>query len=313
MPSQRPSVQRLDRQLVETWGPCVCTRETAGRKKKSFFHQHPAVGNRQSIGTGIFLATGTMIGRFRKRIYVLEKEPQFRAMLETSLTPHEASISGFASHRECVDTLATRPCDLLIVDLDGCEPQGLDMLEQARRMTPWVASLAIVEHAGVSCAIRAVKAGVGDCLDKPVEPERLLATVRTRLARVDTSARRRPRALTPMEIQILQLILAGRTSFEIADELHRSKRTVDVHRKNIMRKLQATGLVDLIKRALGMGFADYPTSAQDRSEDDQSEQAGPTDTRPRAWEGIPEAEAGLTDPEPDEGQPSERDSELDTQ
>ncbi len=64
-----------------------------------------------------------------------------------------------------------------------------------------------------------------------------------------------------MEAQVLQLILAGRTSFDIATELHRSKRTVDVHRKNIMRKLQATGLVDLIRRALEMGFADPPQAA----------------------------------------------------
>ena len=60
-----------------------------------------------------------------------------------------------------------------------------------------------------------------------------------------------------MEVQILQMILAGRTSVDIAAALHRSKRTIDVHRKNIMHKLQATGLVDLIKRALGMGFADH--------------------------------------------------------
>jgi len=182
-------------------------------------------------------------------------------MLETSLTPGEASISGFSGYRECLDRLATKPCDLLIIDLDGCGPEGIDMLEQARRMAPWISSLAIVEHAAVSCAIRAIKAGAGDCLDKPVEQDRLLSAVGTQLARVDTSTRRRPRALTQMEVQILQMILAGKTSYDMADELHRSKRTIDVHRKNIMRKLQATGLVDLIKRALGMSFADHPEGA----------------------------------------------------
>jgi FixJ family two-component response regulator len=187
-------------------------------------------------------------------------------MLETSSVPDEALVSGYAGPQECLEQLAAKPCDLLIVDLDGCEMAGLDMLEQARRMAPWVASLAIVEHAAVPCAIKAIKAGAGDCLDKPVQQERLLAAVGSQLARVDDSTRRRPRILTQMEVQILQLILAGRTSYDIAAELHRSKRTVDVHRKNIMRKLQATGLVDLIKRALEMGFAGQPKQTDDPSE-----------------------------------------------
>jgi FixJ family two-component response regulator len=184
-------------------------------------------------------------------------------MLETELASDEASISGFSKPQECLEKLATKPCDLLIVDLDGCGPEGFDMLEQARRMAPWIASLAIVEHAAIPCAIRAIKAGAGDCLDKPVWQDRLLAAIETQLARIDASTRRRPRALTQMEVQILQSILAGKTSHDMAAELHRSKRTIDVHRKNIMRKLQATGLVDLIKRALDQGFGEQPERPPD--------------------------------------------------
>jgi len=205
--------------------------------------------------------TGTMAGRSCKRIYVFEKEASIRDLLEGSLAPDEASVSGYSRHSECIGTLATKPCELLIVDLGGDPEEGLDVIEQARRLTPWVSSLAIVEQAAVGCAIRAIRAGAGDCLDKPLRPDRLLAVVRTQLARVDISTRRRPRALTQMEVQILQLILAGRTSYEMADDLHRSKRTIDVHRKNIMRKLQATCLADLIKRALGLGFSDQQEKA----------------------------------------------------
>jgi two-component system response regulator FixJ len=66
------------------------------------------------------------------------------------------------------------------------------------------------------------------------------------------------RALTEMEIQIVQSILAGKTSQDIAANLCRSKRTIDVHRKNIMRKLQAGSLVDLVQRALAMGLGKEP-------------------------------------------------------
>jgi FixJ family two-component response regulator len=203
-----------------------------------------------------------MTGRSHKRVYVFEKETGVRDLLESSLAPDEASVSGFSGHQECIETLATKPCDLLIVDLESCPEEGLDVIEQARRLTPWVSSLVIVEHAAVGCAIRAIRSGAGDCLDKPVQQDRLLTVVRTQLARVDVSARRRPRALTQMEVQVLQLILAGRTSYEMADDLHRSKRTIDVHRKNIMHKLQATCLANLIKRALGLGFTDQQEKAE---------------------------------------------------
>ncbi len=179
-------------------------------------------------------------------------------MLEASLAPGEALVSGFSEQQAFIDKLSARPCDLLIFDLQGPKSEGLDLLERVRRMVPWMQSMVIVEQGAICDAIRAIKAGASDCLDKPVEQDRFLAAVETQLAKVGTSPRRRPRALTPREVQILQMILAGRTSFEMADDLHRSKRTIDVHRKNIMRKLQATGLVDLIKRALGMGFTDHP-------------------------------------------------------
>ena len=222
-----------------------------------------------------------MTDRSRKRIYICEKEPEIRVMLETLLTLDEVSISGFSGCRECLEKLAIRPCDLLIVDLDGCEREGLDMLEQARRMAPWILSLAIVEHAAVPHAVKAIKAGASDCLDKPVQQDLLLAVVETQLAKVDVSTRRRPRALTQMEVQIVQLILAGRTSYDIAAELHRSKRTIDVHRKNIVRKLQATSLVDLMKRALGMGFAEHREGMSLPSQSDAFGDPSPSGGRSR--------------------------------
>jgi FixJ family two-component response regulator len=203
-----------------------------------------------------------MTGRFCKRIYVLEREPQFRTLLETALRAAKVSTCGFSGHQECLARLATKPCDVLIVDLDDRTPDGLHVLEQARRIAPWIASLAIVEHAAIRCAIKAIKAGADDCLDRPVQQDRLLTAVEAQLARVDMSARR-PRALTEMEVHILHRILAGQTSCGMAAEFHRSKRTMDVHRKNIMRKLQATGLVDLIKRALEMGFGEQPERPPD--------------------------------------------------
>lgn len=190
-----------------------------------------------------------------KRVCLLEKKPQIRATLEAALKFYNASASYFSKPQECLQELAERPCDLFIVDLDGCEVEGLHALAQVRRMAPWISSLAIVERAAVRCAIRAMKVGANDCLEKPVQQERLAVAIERHLSRAKASGGRSRKALTQTEIQVLQLILAGRTSRDIAVELHRSKRTIDVHRKNIMHKLEASSPVDLVRRAMGMGFS----------------------------------------------------------
>jgi two-component system, LuxR family, response regulator FixJ len=204
----------------------------------------------------------------RKRIYCYASKPQARLTLEPALRSEETTCAWFSSWQNCLEKLSVRPCDILIVDLDGCEAEGLELLAQARRMAPWIAAMALVEHAAVPAAVKAVKAGACECLEKPIRSDRLREVVAGHLARMESTPRSR-RALTQMEIQILQLILAGRTSQDMANHLHRSKRTIDVHRKNIMRKLQACSLVDLIKQALAMGLAEDepPGDIQARAQD----------------------------------------------
>lgn len=175
-------------------------------------------------------------------------------MLEPLLDSDNVVFTCFQTLSECLDKLLTKPCDVLIVELGGNEPTGLGLLTQTRQMAPWISTLAIVENGAVPDAVRAIKAGVCECLEKPVLPERICEMVDGLMAKT-ASLPHSHRALTQMEIQILQLILAGKTSQDIAAHLHRSKRTVDVHRKNIMRKVQASSLVDLIRRALAMGLA----------------------------------------------------------
>ncbi len=191
-----------------------------------------------------------------KRIYFFGKELELPAVLEPALASYRTSVRSFSQPGDCLQELSERPCDLLIIDLDGCEPEGLEMLTEIRRMAPWVPTLALVQRAGVRSAVRAVKAGADDCLEKPVPEARLVEAVAMQLGQAAPPTGGARKALTPMEIQVLQRILAGKTSQNISGELHRSKRTIDVHRKNIMRKLDASSPVDLIRRALGMGFID---------------------------------------------------------
>jgi len=193
--------------------------------------------------------------RSRKRIYCYGRGTQIRLMLESVLDSGNVVFTCFQTSSECLDKLLTKPCDVLIVELGGNEPPGLGLLTQTRQMAPWISTLAIVENGAVPNAVKAIKNGACECLEKPVQPERMCEAVNGLLAKT-ASLPHSHRALTQMEIHILQLILAGKTSQDIAEHLCRSKRTIDVHRKNIMRKVQATSLVDLIRRVLAMGLAD---------------------------------------------------------
>jgi FixJ family two-component response regulator len=177
-------------------------------------------------------------------------------MLASVLSSDNVSLSRFSESADCLEKLLTKPCDVLIVDLDKDEA-GLQLLAQVHRTAPWILTVAIVPNGAVSGAVRAIKAGASECLEQPVQTDRLCAVVAGLLVRM-ASLPHAHRALTEMEIQIVQSILAGKTSQDIAANLCRSKRTIDVHRKNIMRKLQAGNLVDLVRQALAMGLGKEP-------------------------------------------------------
>ncbi len=162
-----------------------------------------------------------------------QHQPSLQSVLEPALKSLEASLSHFSRVKDCLRELAEKPFDLLIIDLEGCAEEGLEMIGEVRRMAPWISCLALVEHADVRCAVKAVKVGACECFEKPLHEDRLLKSVEAHLVRLDRPGSRSRKGLTRTEIRVLQLILAGNTSRDIADELHRSKRTIDVHRKNI--------------------------------------------------------------------------------
>jgi DNA-binding NarL/FixJ family response regulator len=85
-----------------------------------------------------------------------------------------------------------------------------------------------------------------------------LAAVQAALSQQDLGNLLKGKSLTKKEIAILRLILEGRSNKEIAQMLHRSIRTVEDHRRHIMRKLDVDNVIDLVKRAAVMGLAESP-------------------------------------------------------
>lgn len=154
----------------------------------------------------------------------------------------------------------SRGCLVLDVSMPGLN--GLDLqsrLLQARESMPIVF---LTGHGDIPMSVRAIKAGAADFLTKPVASEALLAAVRAAIdqnaaaRQADAQAAelaRRFASLTAREREVLAALVAGKLNKQIADDLGISIKTVEAHRANIMDKLNANTVADLMRTVLAGG------------------------------------------------------------
>ena len=149
-------------------------------------------------------------------------------------------------------------CLLLDVRMPGMS--GLQVQDELNSLGVSVPLIFITGHGDVPMAVNCVKKGAVDFLEKPFNDEQLCALVRLCLdkhaadlaaTRAERDAHRRLARLTPREQQVLDLIVAGRLNKQIADDLAISIKTVEAHRANLMQKLGARTMAQLMRIALG--------------------------------------------------------------
>ena len=199
----------------------------------------------------------------RRLIHIVDDEESIRRsasfMLKTSGFAVEAWPSGIAFLKE-VKQLQTG-CILLDVrmpEMDGLEVQRI--LNERGITMPVVV---LTGHGDVSIAVRAMKAGAVDFLEKPFERETLLQAIDAAFERIEQSENAAARAadaavlvgaLTAREQEILEGLAKGLPNKTIAFDLGISPRTVEVHRANIMTKFQARSLSEALRIAFAAGF-----------------------------------------------------------
>ena len=187
----------------------------------------------------------------RKSVFYAGTSASVREQLDDILVPQGIELRAFTSIDDCRESLVRDHYALLVVELNGDAPRGLQSLAELTNGHPHVPVLAIVDRGDIPTTIQAMRAGAANCLEKPVTLESLAPAMNELFdqmeARFDGSAV----PLTAMETTVLQHILEGRTNRQIADALYRSPRTIEVHRRHIMCKLGASTIVDLV-RAVGL-------------------------------------------------------------
>jgi len=193
-----------------------------------------------------------MTNKAKSQIFVVDDDSCIRDSLCMYLKKARYDCTCFENVDDCLKCLRQQHCDLLITDVVMPGKTGLDLLDEIKGIAPWVPVLVMTSYSEVPVAIRAVKSGALDFVEKPLDMPSFMQLVQSTIKQNDLNNFLRGKPLTKTEKIILNLILQGKSNKEIANTLHRSIRTVEVHRSHIMHKLDVHTIVDLVKRVDAM-------------------------------------------------------------
>jgi len=191
-----------------------------------------------------------------QHIFIVDGERQVFQAVGEALGSLDAQVTRFARAGKCLERLRAQRCDLLIIELETPNIDGVELLKEVKQSAPWLPVLVMSGHADVSTAVDAVKAGAEDVIEEPFDRNDFLQKVKSILEDGAANNNYLGKPLTQAEIRVLRLVIAGKTNKEIAYLLNRSIRTVEVHREHFMRKLGVDNLVDLVKRVVAMNMVD---------------------------------------------------------
>ncbi len=192
----------------------------------------------------------------RQHIFFVDDETSMLEIAHKSLEHLDVQVSCFSCANECLEQLRSQRCDLLITDVEMPGMDGLALTEEAKRIAPWIKVLVVSGYGDIPMAVRALRAGALNFIEKPLSRENLISAVESALEQGPPADSLTGKELTKTERKVLHYILSGNSNKQTATILHRSEKTIEVHRNRIMRKLGADNVVDLLKRAAAMGLVD---------------------------------------------------------
>lgn len=191
-------------------------------------------------------------------VFVIDDDEAVRDALDMQLSAAGFTVLPFGSAQSFLEAYESRWHGCIVTDVRMPGMTGIELQQDlARRGIP-LPVIVITGHADVPMAVAALKGGAVDFIEKPFRDEVLISAVREALARArhanSGTSRAVPdhfAALTVREREVLDLLVAGLSSKEIAGRLGISPRTVDVHRAHIMDKAKVHSIADLVRLACG--------------------------------------------------------------
>ena len=197
-------------------------------------------------------------------LFIVDDDEAVRESLELLLESAGHRVRSFVSGSEFLTAMPSSEDGCLIIDVRMPGIGGLDVQEHLRVESIALPVIVITGHGDVPLAVRAMKAGAVDFVEKPFTEEAILAAVERALE----IGRRKPKVgieaadaetrlsqLTQREHQVLRLLVAGKPNKMIAYELGISPRTVEIHRAHVMEKTRAHSLSELVRLAIACGIS----------------------------------------------------------
>ncbi len=187
-------------------------------------------------------------------VFVVDDEPMVAKAISQTVASIPCKVRLFTSSVACLDELREVRCDMLISDVNMPDMDGLKLLEEVKRLRPLMPVLMISGYGDIPLAIKALKRGAFNFVEKPLDENTFLPVVREALAQAQPPDSDAAKGITTQERQVLKLIASGKTNKEIAYELERSIRTIENHRHHLMRKLDVSSPAELIRSAIRFGL-----------------------------------------------------------
>lgn len=196
-------------------------------------------------------------------IFVVEDDEAFRDSLKALLESSGLTVETYASGGEFLQAYNSDLSGCLLLDIRMPGIGGLELLEKLAGANSNLPAIIMTSHGDVPKAVKAMKAGAIDFLEKPFRDEVVLGCIKHALEKGKESQAKAALAarsaaaiarLTARESQVLEQLVAGHSNKKIAQELGVSPRTVEAHRAWIMEKTQARNLAHLVRMALAAGI-----------------------------------------------------------
>lgn len=189
-------------------------------------------------------------------VYVVDDDEAVRESLRWLIESVGIKVKTFANGQALLDDFDEKDVSCLVLDVRMPGISGLDLQQRLKQLGSHVPVIIVTGHADVPMAIQAMKAGAFDFIEKPYSDQLLLERIQCAIEQdncfrqqqaITNDINVRIDRLTPREKEVMNLVVEGHSNKSIAKELGVSIKTVEVHRGNLMMKMEAQSLSELVR------------------------------------------------------------------
>jgi FixJ family two-component response regulator len=192
-------------------------------------------------------------------VYLIDDDPRIRESIRMLLKSVGLPLQTYATAQDFLTEFNTEKGGVLILDIRMPGMSGLELQQRLREQGNNLATIILSGHGDVPMAVRALKAGALDFLEKPFNDQILLDRIQQGMEDIQHKGQLQAQQgevldrmgkLTPRERMVMDLLVSGMANKDIAVKLNISRKTLDIHRSKVLQKMEAETIADLVRMVL---------------------------------------------------------------